>query len=1283
MRNKKIEAVRLLVMSVLVSVTAFGAAEFDLLKSAKWIWLADGVTGDNQYVRFKTSFTPERNGGSVILRVSVGGNYDAFLNGERIAFSQYTDYPHKKTYTECDLTKRVKEGSNELVFTVHYSGNSFSSHLDGVPGLIASVTQDGKLLTSSGDSWLARRDIRFFNGPREKLSGPFNWTFAYDARVALPAWEKACVLPERASTMTKRPIEPSIIVETIRAKVVKKGTLLKDGKTYKTNDFRYKAAVRDPKSGERDGLYVVYDLGRERAGHPTISFDLPAGTKVDIVHGEYLANGVLFNESCNFVDTYIAKGGKETFSHFLRRFGCRYFELHVRGAGAQVPVPELTFHAVELPNMATPPFAASDPFWVKAHDVSAETLRLCLHEKIENCPWREQSICMYDARNQMLFGYYYWGNYSKAKAMLALFADGLRDDGFMPVTAPGDKNRNWSIPYYTFHWFTALHEYTYYSGDLTVFAGYRDMIRGMLKKILSHKKNGLYVPPEKGLWNYCEAPLLEFRTDPPNAFHNLYLMEALQRLAQLFTLTGDRADADRLTALADDIAKKAPDYYYDAEKGAYADAVLANGKKDTFHGHINALFLARGLVPKDRFGEILQQILDGRLPLPALNALLYLAQSVTEYGSDAERLAVHKLLKSHYSKMLDAGTTTWWEVAIGTEYAGGGGSLCHGWSALPAWYEGAVILGVTPLEPGFKRFRVKPYAGDLTYAKGSVPTPYGRIHVEWRHLPDGTLDLKVESPGAIRVGNSDNWIFEPRQNKANAHKVWDVVIYGSSPAAFTAAIEAQSRGKSALIVSPETRLGGLTTGGLGATDIGHKSAYGALALKFYQDVATYYKSKSNTMWTFEPHAALDILTTWEKEHKLNVVRGEWLDRKPGGVSKDGARITAFRTLSGKVFAGRMFVDATYEGDLMAAAGVSYTIGREPNSLYGETLNGIQRARAVSHQLNKGVDPYIVKGDPKSGLLPGLEPDVSDPDGSGDTRVQAYCFRMCLTDDPKNRIPFVKPEGYRERDYELLLRNFEAMDPEVFKEDAKDFWHYMPWINSQMPNRKTDTNNRTGFSTDFIGANYDWAEASYERRMAIRQAHLVYQQGLMWTLANHPRLPKAVREEVSRWGTCRDEFRDGLGNGWQSQLYVREARRMVGDTVMVEAHCRHQKKVARPIAMGSYWMDSHHVRRYVGKDGFAHNEGDVQVEVKAPYGIDYGAIVPKKADCTNLFVPVCLSASHIAFGSIRMEPVFFALGQSAGAASALAIDGDCAVQDVPYAKLRLALDERGQVVEQKK
>ena len=535
----------------------------------------------------------------------------------------------------------------------------------------------------------------------------------------------------------------------------------------------------------------------------------------------------------------------------------------------------------------------------------------------------------------------------------------------------------------------------------------------------------------------------------------------------------------------------------------------------------------------------------------------------------------------------------------------------------------------------------------------------------------------------------------------------DLVIYGSSPAALTAAIEAQRLGRTAVIVCPETRIGGLTTGGLGQTDIGNKSAFGGLALQFYKDVADWYKVDSHwkyekrsdyipdgqcagsfgedSMWTFEPSAALAILERWERENKLEIVRGEFLDRGTGGVVREGSRIVAIKTLSGKTFRGKMFVDATYEGDLMAAAGVSYTVGREANSVYGETISGVERALAKNHQFNKGVSPYVKPGDPSSGLLPYVEPDTDEPEGAGDGRVQAYCFRMCLTDEPSNRIPFVKPEGYDPKNYELLLRNLEAIDTDTFVKKSAKFWEFMPWINSRMPNRKTDTNNRSGFSTDFIGQNHAWPEASYKEREKILKAHLDYQMGLMWTLANNPRVPEPIRNRVAKWGTCKDEFADGLGLGWQSQLYVREARRMVGDYVATEHDVLRERTTSRPVAMAAYGMDSHHVRRYVDKDGFVRNEGNIE-DWRAggkPYPLDYGVIIPKKGDCENLFVPVCVSASHMAFGSIRMEPVFFALGQVAGAAAALSIDADCAVQDLPYENLRKVLVEDGQVLKSEK
>ena len=544
-----------------------------------------------------------------------------------------------------------------------------------------------------------------------------------------------------------------------------------------------------------------------------------------------------------------------------------------------------------------------------------------------------------------------------------------------------------------------------------------------------------------------------------------------------------------------------------------------------------------------------------------------------------------------------------------------------------------------------------------------------------------------------------------------AAKGADIVIYGATPGGIAAVIEAKRLGMSPILLEPTGKIGGLTTGGLGQTDIGNKSAFGGIAREFYQAIKAHYETDGawrfqkrldykprgqscwergeDAMWTFEPSAATTVLEGWMRNWRIDLRRHERLDRGKGGVVVKNGRIESIRMESGNVYSAKVFLDCTYEGDLLAAAGVSYTVGREANAVYGETISGIQRALMENHQLNPGVDPYVKRGDPSSGLLPGIEPDCPEPDGTGDKRVQAYCFRMCLTDCPENRIPFKKPAGYDERDYELLFRNLEKWGDFAQISKKRDR-SGLPWINSPMPNCKTDTNTRTGFATDFIGQNWRYPEASYAERAQIEAAHLKYQQGLMWTLANHPRVPEAVRREVSRWGTCKDEFVGERGDGWQNQLYVREARRMVGEYVMTEHNCRGREKAPKPIAMGAYGMDSHNVRRYVGADGFAYNEGNIEdysanppgkpYKRFKPFSVGYGAITPKRADCVNLLVPVCLSSSHMAFGSIRMEPAFFALGGAAGVAATLACQSNCAVQDVDYVQLRAILKARGQVME---
>ena len=533
---------------------------------------------------------------------------------------------------------------------------------------------------------------------------------------------------------------------------------------------------------------------------------------------------------------------------------------------------------------------------------------------------------------------------------------------------------------------------------------------------------------------------------------------------------------------------------------------------------------------------------------------------------------------------------------------------------------------------------------------------------------------------------------EPSWATDNVHE-HDVVIYGGTSAAVIAAVQSHRMGKSVVIVAPDKHLGGLSAGGLGFTDIGNRLTVGGLAREFYEHIYRHYDTPDawtqetpdafakkkigwrkmwkgeDTRWVFEPHVAEAIFDQFIADNNIPVFKDQWLDREQGVKINDG-RIESITTLSGKVFQGKIFIDATYEGDLMAAAGVSYHVGREANSVYGEKWNGVQQG-VFHHDHNfEGlkISPYKVEGDPTSGVLARISTEKLEPNGTGDHKVQAYCYRMCLTNDPENRIPLPKPKDYDPEQYELLLRIFEVMDPMfVFKK-------FDP-----VPNNKTDTNNHGPFSFDNIGMNWDYPEASYERRKEIIQEHKTYQLGMLYFISHDPRVPKQLQDEMLNWGLPKDEFTDT--DNWSHQLYVREARRMVGKYVVTEHDLlgKLKSKTTKSIGMGSYGIDSHNIQRYVTDDGYVENEGDVGVHVGG-YRIPYDVIVPKENEASNLIVPVAASCSHVAYGSIRMEPIFMILAQGAATAASIAIDDQTSVQAVDYQKLRTRLLADKQILE---
>ncbi|MBO5464478.1 MAG: FAD-dependent oxidoreductase [Alistipes sp.] len=483
----------------------------------------------------------------------------------------------------------------------------------------------------------------------------------------------------------------------------------------------------------------------------------------------------------------------------------------------------------------------------------------------------------------------------------------------------------------------------------------------------------------------------------------------------------------------------------------------------------------------------------------------------------------------------------------------------------------------------------------------------------------------------------------------------DVCVYGGTSSGVIAAYAVAKQGKKVLLVEPAYRLGGLSSGGLGMTDIGNKQVVKGLSLDFYRRVGQHYGALEQ--WIFEPSVAESIFKGYIERGQIEVLYGHRILE----ATKQDTQLTSIKLENVEKFCGRatvkakVYIDCSYEGDLMARSGVSYTVGREPNSQYNENWNGVQMRQY--HQFPDGVDPYVVEGDPKSGLLWGISPEPLAEQGSGDSKVQAYNYRMCLTDVKENAIPITRPDDYDSTKYELLLRLIKAKGDN----SIHSYLHF-----SHMPNRKTDINNNGGFSSDMIGMNHNYPEASYKEREKIIEAHRSYTFGLLWFLGHDERVPEKIRNEMLRWGLPKDEYVE-YGH-WTPQLYIREARRMVGEYVTTQANCDNRTTVEDGIGMAAYTMDSHNCQRVViVKDGKAmvKNEGDVQIHGGLPYDISYRSITPKREECSNLLVPVCLSASHIAYGSIRMEPVFMLLGQSAAKAACLAIDGGVKVQEVDY------------------
>jgi FAD dependent oxidoreductase len=490
----------------------------------------------------------------------------------------------------------------------------------------------------------------------------------------------------------------------------------------------------------------------------------------------------------------------------------------------------------------------------------------------------------------------------------------------------------------------------------------------------------------------------------------------------------------------------------------------------------------------------------------------------------------------------------------------------------------------------------------------------------------------------------------------------DICIYGASSGGVIAAYTSAKLGKKVILITPSAHLGGLSSGGLGNTDIGNKIAITGLSRDFYHRVGMHYGKPE--LWIFEPHVAEDIFKDYIREAGVTVIYRQLLKKvykKENQIREILTSPVHPDTSRGYRILAKEYIDCSYEGDLMALAGVSFTVGRENNQKYHETVNGVQLLD--KHQFPDGVDPYKEARVTESGLLWGISSDTLAGQGSGDRKIQAYNFRLCLTDSIENRLEIKRPEGYDSSRYELLLRVIKINNPKSLEEGILNI--------NLMPGRKTDINNNGPFSTDMIGMNYEYPDGNAETRERIFRDHKKYTQGLLYFLGHDSRVPENLRIEMLRWGYPKDEFTDN--DHWSPQLYIRESRRMIGEYVMTEGNCTGKLNVQDGIGLAAYTMDSHNCERIIVR-GMVKNEGDVQVGGFPPYPVSYRSIVPRQNECVNLFVPVCLSASHIAYGSIRMEPVFMVLGQSAAEGAVMAINLKLPVQKVPVGKLQKELHD---------
>ncbi len=503
---------------------------------------------------------------------------------------------------------------------------------------------------------------------------------------------------------------------------------------------------------------------------------------------------------------------------------------------------------------------------------------------------------------------------------------------------------------------------------------------------------------------------------------------------------------------------------------------------------------------------------------------------------------------------------------------------------------------------------------------------------------------------------------------SNQYKKYDIIVYGGTAGGAIAAIAATGAGAKVALLESRNHIGGMLSGGLGRTDMDRQQhVIGGFAREFFIRAGKYYDKP--IAWTFEPNVAEKILNEWLLNSGVEIFFHHRLD----SVILEGNRITQITMENGTAFNAQVFIDASYEGDLMARAGVSYTIGRESRAKYGESFAGIKEIQPGEHQISMQISPYDNNGN----LLPYvIDSSTIGAVGDGDNKVQAYCFRVCLTDVKENQIPIARPDDYDPKRYEIL-RRFLTKRKSLYKSIG------LPLGISRIPNGKTDVNSGGGVSTNLPGASWEYPDADYQRRQEIWDEHLSYTKGLLYFLGHDPGIPKEIRDEMNRWGLPKDEFMDT--DHWPHQLYVREGRRMLGEYIMTQHDLQIKRKKYDTIGMGGYNMDVREVQ-WIAKEVYwfplpkqmVLMEGYFSYPVE-PYEIPYRCLLPQQDECRNLLATSCVSASHMAYSSLRMEPQYMIMGHAAGVAATLAIKSKKYLHLIDISDLQQELREQKQIL----